>query len=200
MEKAQESNKDILPTNISPEPVSQLALSECVAHSNLLPKIILPPQNNSTENSSNPTTRRQNLFAEPGTEDTELVDGISPNNSNNTTTDHAEDLKEVNPLPDLTGSQQQQQKIKDIHNIDNPLDINTLHNCVTIHGIGNQHDHIICSALVDTGSPVTLLSEKMQHQLNLPATPLKSHCHLVWATDDALTTLRTFSGRYSLGQ
>ena len=41
--------------------------------------------------------------------------------------------------------------------------------------ISSQNDHISCSALVDTGSPVTLLSETLQRQLNLPATPLKSH-------------------------
>ena len=45
-----------------------------------------------------------------------------------------------------------------------------------------------CSALVDT---VTLLREKIQRQLNLPATPLKSHYHLAGATGDALSTLRT---------
>ena len=38
--------------------------------------------------------------------------------------------------------------------------------------ISSQNDHISCSALVNTGSPVTLLSETLQHQLNLPATPL----------------------------
>ena len=50
-----------------------------------------------------------------------------------------------------------------------------------------------CSALVDTGYPVTLLSEKIQRQLNLPATPLESHyhLHLTGATDDTLTILGT---------
>ena len=62
---------------------------------------------------------------------------------------------------------------------------------MTIHDIGNQHDHLLCSALVDTGYPVTLLSKKIQRQLNLPATPLKSHYNLVGATGDALTTLGT---------
>ena len=57
--------------------------------------------------------------------------------------------------------------------------------------ISSQSDHISCSALVDTGSPVTLLSEKIQCQLNFPATPLKSHYHLVGATGDTLTTLGT---------
>ena len=37
MEKVQESDQDILPTNPSPEPVSQPASSECLAHSDLLP-------------------------------------------------------------------------------------------------------------------------------------------------------------------
>ena len=31
--------------------------------------------------------------------------------------------------------------------------------------ISSQHDHTPCSALLDTGSPVTLLSEKIQRQL-----------------------------------
>ena len=57
--------------------------------------------------------------------------------------------------------------------------------------ISSQSDHIPCSALVDTGSPVTLVSEKMQHQLNYPATPLESYYHLVGATSDTLTTLGT---------
>ena len=37
MEKVQESVQDIVRTNNSPEPVSQHTLSECLAHSNLLP-------------------------------------------------------------------------------------------------------------------------------------------------------------------
>ena len=37
MEKVQESDQDIVRTNNSPEPVSQHTLSECLAHSNLLP-------------------------------------------------------------------------------------------------------------------------------------------------------------------
>ena len=56
--------------------------------------------------------------------------------------------------------------------------------------ISSQSHHVSCSALVDTGSPVTLLNENIQSRLNLPATPLKSH-HLVGATGDALTTLGT---------
>ena len=51
--------------------------------------------------------------------------------------------------------------------------------------ISSQNDHISCSALIDTGSP------KIQHQLNLPATPLESHYYLVGTTGDALTTLGT---------
>ena len=46
---------DLLPTNTSPEPVSQYALSECLAHSDLLPKITPPPQNNFAGNSPKPT-------------------------------------------------------------------------------------------------------------------------------------------------
>ena len=41
-EKVQESDQDILLTNTSPEPVSQHALSKCLAHSDLLPKITPP--------------------------------------------------------------------------------------------------------------------------------------------------------------
>ena len=37
MEKVQESDRDNLSTNATPEPVSQHALSECLAHSDLLP-------------------------------------------------------------------------------------------------------------------------------------------------------------------
>ena len=55
----------------------------------------------------------------------------------------------------------------------------------------SQHDHISCSALIDTGSPVTLLSEKMQRQFNLPATSLESHYSLLKATGGTLTTLLT---------
>ena len=53
----------------------------------------------------------------------------------------------------------------------------------------SQIGHISCSALIGTVSPVTLLSEKSQHQLNLPATPLYSPYHLVGTTGDSLTTL-----------
>ena len=70
----------------------------------------------------------------PGTEDTELLDIILPNNSRKTTPDRLEDLEKINPLPIFTEPQRQQQKIKDVHNIDNPLDINTLPNCLTNHG------------------------------------------------------------------
>ena len=55
--------------------------------------------------------------------------------------------------------------------------------------ISFQHDHKSCSALIDTGSPVTLLSEKSQRQLNLLATPLESHYKLLGATDETLTTM-----------
>ena len=55
--------------------------------------------------------------------------------------------------------------------------------------ISFQHDHKSCSSLIDTGSPVTLLSEKFQRQLNLLATPLESHYKLLGATDETLTTM-----------
>ena len=57
--------------------------------------------------------------------------------------------------------------------------------------ISSQHDHTSCSALVDTGSPVTLLSEKIQGQLNLPATSLKSNYNLFRSTGETLTSLGT---------
>ena len=47
--------------------------------------------------------------------------------------------------------------------------------------ISSQNGQIPCSILIDTVSPVTLLSEKLQCQLNLPATPLDSHYYLVRA-------------------
>ena len=57
--------------------------------------------------------------------------------------------------------------------------------------ISSQHDHTSCSASSDTGSPVTLLSEKIQRQINLPATPLESHYKLLGLTGQTLTTLGT---------
>ena len=57
--------------------------------------------------------------------------------------------------------------------------------------ISSQHDHTSCSALIDTGSAVTLLSEKIQRQLNLLAKPLESHYNLLGATGETLTTLGT---------
>ena len=51
-----------------------------------------------------------------------------PNNYRNITPDHVEDLEEISPLPDLTESQRQQQKIEDVHDIDNQLDTTTLPN------------------------------------------------------------------------
>ena len=85
MEKVQESNQDTLPSNTSPEPVSQDALLKCLAHNDILPKINPLSQNNSTETSPNPTLRPKILFTEPpATDDTVLVDGILPINSRNT--------------------------------------------------------------------------------------------------------------------
>ena len=54
-----------------------------------------------------------------------------------------------------------------------------------------QHDHISCSAFFDIGSEGTLLSEKIQLQLDLPIMPLESHYHLLGATGDTLNTLET---------
>ena len=61
---------------------------------------------------------------------------------------------------------------------------------VTAITISSQNNHI-CSALVDTTSSVNILSQKIQRQLKLPATPLESHYHLLRATRDTLTTLGT---------
>ena len=86
MEKGQKSNQDTLLTNNSSEPVSQHALSRCLAHSDVQPEITPLPQNNSTETSPNSTPRHKNLFKKPlATDDTVLVDGILPFNSRNTT-------------------------------------------------------------------------------------------------------------------
>ena len=126
MEKVQESHQDALPTITSHEPVSQHALSKCLAHSDLLPEITPLPQNNSTETSPNPIPIPKNLFTEPPpTDDTVLVDGILSFNSRNTITNHVENLAEINPLPDLAESQRQREKMQCIYNMDNPLDINT---------------------------------------------------------------------------
>ena len=57
--------------------------------------------------------------------------------------------------------------------------------------ISSQHDHTSCSAFSDTGSPISLLTEKIQSQLNLPATPLESHYKLLGPTGQTLTTLGT---------
>ena len=46
--------------------------------------------------------------------------------------------------------------------------------------MSSQNDHVPCSALVDTGSLVTLPSETLQGQLNFPATPLDSRYHSRW--------------------
>ena len=66
--------------------------------------------------------------------------------------------------------------------------------------ISSQHDHTSCSALTDAGSPIFLLSEKIQRQLNLPATPLESHYKLLGATGETLTTLGTVQVDILLGR
>ena len=57
--------------------------------------------------------------------------------------------------------------------------------------ISSQHYHISCLALIDTGFPVALLSEKIQCQLNLPTTLLESHYNLLGANGETLTPLGT---------
>ena len=66
--------------------------------------------------------------------------------------------------------------------------------------ISYQQDHTSCPDLVDTGFPVTLLSEKIQCQLNLWATPLDSHYNLLRATGDTLTKLRAVQVDILLGR
>ena len=56
-----------------------------------------------------------------------------PTSFRNTTADQAENLTEINPLPDLAESQRQQEKMHCIYKIDNLHDINTLLDCVTNH-------------------------------------------------------------------
>ena len=95
------------------------------------PPIDPPPQSNSPGNSPNLTPVSQNLFTELlATEDTKRVQDNFPDTSCNVATDHVDNLEEIQPSPDLTETQGQQQKIKDIHNIANQLDIitNTLPN------------------------------------------------------------------------
>ena len=115
MEKVQESDGNNLSTNATPEPVSQNALSECLAYSDLLP------------------SQRQSMHT----------------------------LLQENRRLALAPS---------------------------------------CSALLDTGSPVNLLSEKIQRQLNLAATPLESHYKLLGATGETLTTLGTVQVDILLGR
>ena len=56
-----------------------------------------------------------------------------PTSFRNTTADQAENLTEINPLPDLAESQRQQEKMHCIYKIDNLHDINTLLDYVTNH-------------------------------------------------------------------
>ena len=139
--------------------------------------IDLPPQNNFKGSSPNPAPGLQNLFTEPlGTEDTVLVDGILPNNSRNTTPDHFEDLEKVSHLPDFTESKRQQWKIKDVHNTDNPLDINTLPNCLTNHGKRRvphlvekkipANDHTLSDCVINRGKQRVARSRESNNSAN----------------------------------
>ena len=62
---------------------------------------------------------------------------------------------------------------------------------ITPTAISSQHDHTSCSALIDPGFLVTLLSGKIQRQLNLLATPLESHYKLFGTTGETFTILGT---------
>ena len=74
----------------------------------------------------------------------------------------------------------------------------------SMHTLLQENRHLAlapsCSALLDTGSPVTLLSEEIQRQLNLAATPLESHYKLLGATGETLTTLGTVQVYILLGR
>ena len=69
--------------------------------------------------------------------------------------------------------------------------------------ISSQNGQIPCSILIDTVSPVTLLREKLQCQLNLPATPLDSHYYLVralWPHWELLWLIQCQTTKYGLLQ
>ena len=57
--------------------------------------------------------------------------------------------------------------------------------------VSSQNGYTSCSVLLDTGSPVTLLSEKLQGQLNLPTMLLDSQYHLPGTIGNYLITLET---------
>ena len=57
--------------------------------------------------------------------------------------------------------------------------------------VSSQNGYTLCSVLLDTGSPVTLLSEKLQGQLNLPTMLLDSQYHLPGTIGNSLITLET---------
>ena len=57
--------------------------------------------------------------------------------------------------------------------------------------VSSQNGYTSCSVLLDTGSPVTLLSEKLQGQLNLPTMLLDSQYHLPGTIGNSLITLET---------
>ena len=99
------------------------------------PPIDPPPQSNSPGNSPDPTPTPKHFFPELlATENSDLVQ------PDDVATDHVDNLEEIPPFPDLTEIQLQQQKIKDIDDRDNQLDIitTTLPNCVTTNNANNQ--------------------------------------------------------------
>ena len=107
------------------------------------PPIDPPLQSNSPRNSPNPNPTSQNVFTElSATEDTEVAYDNLPDTSCNVATDHVDNLEEMQPLPDLMEIQLQQQKINDIDDIANQLDIitTTVPNCVTTNNADNQLD------------------------------------------------------------
>ena len=99
------------------------------------PPIDPPSQSNSLRNSPNPTPTPQHLFTELST--TKDAETAQPDTSCNITSNHVDNLKEIQPLPDST-EVQLQQMLNDIDDINNEFNIipTTLPNCVA-----NWHDY-----------------------------------------------------------
>ena len=153
MEEVQESDQDISLTNTSPEPVSQHTLSNCLAQSDLLPNQRQPLYNVLRQNSDTFGSSIADLTSTP------LI-------KHYINTGNAKTIKQsvYHASHHCRRKIQKQAEEMLLNGIIKPS--------VSLWA------SLSCSALVDTGSPVILLSEKIQRQLNLPATPLKSHYHL----------------------
>ena len=76
------------------------------------PAIDSPPQCNPTGNTPEENYEPLELFTEsPGNRNIGLADNMLPNNSQNVTTNHIEDLTKINLLAELSKSLQLKQKI-----------------------------------------------------------------------------------------